>query len=89
MVNATLDSDAFKTPAKGDDRTNPPPTAEQTKQLLRNKQQQQPSKLAVGNFSFTAPSKAKAPVIVTGALFQKEHRPTAGSDEERHLILAI
>ena len=89
MDNA-LDSDVFNTPAKGEDTNKPSPTAEQTRlNLLAKQQQQQPSKLAVGNFLSTVPTIEKAHVVVTGALFQKEHSPTAGSDEERHLILAI
>ena len=48
-----------------------------------------PSTLSVGNFSFAVPTKAKVAVVVTGALFKKESRPTTGSDEERHLIAAI
>ena len=98
MADSTLDTDAnaFKTPSKDDNNPHPPPTTEQARLNLLNKEQlskqpieKQPSKLAVGNFSFTIPKKANAPVVVTGALFQKEHRPAAGSDEERHLILAI
>ena len=87
----TLDSDvlAFETPAKGDDNRTlpnlpPPPTQQEHR---RNMQQQ--AKLAVGNFSFTVPTKEKTPITVTGALYKKENRPIAGSDEERHLILGI
>ena len=86
MADSTdTDANAFETPFKG----GAPPTAEQIRVNLLNKEQQSPKLLSVGNFSFTVPTKAKAPVVVTGALFQKEHRPSAGSDEERHLILAI
>ena len=80
------ESTEYTTPKKATvhDQDDPPPTAEQTRfNLLKQ------STLAVGNFAFTVPTEAKTPVTVTGALFQKEHRPSAGSDEERHLILAI
>jgi len=85
MADST-DTDAnasFETPLKG-----APPTAEQTRVNLLNKEQQS-AKLAVGNFSFTVPTKEKTPITVTGALYKKENRPIAGSDEERHLILGI
>ena len=48
-----------------------------------------PPSYNVGNFSFKVPIKAIAPVVATGALYKKESRPKAGSDEERHLIVAI
>ena len=87
---------AFATPGKGlsvkglAELPNPPPTAEQTRlNLLTQPTTSTPTIHNVGNFSFTVPTKAKPPVVVTGALFKKEHRPAEGSDEERRLILAI
>ena len=82
-----------KTPAELPKDALPPPTAEQTKLNLLLTQTttstSSPTIHSVGNFSFTVPTKAKTPVVVTGALFKKEHRPAEGSDEERRLILAI
>jgi len=77
-------ADSFATPLKVVNDDPPPPTAEQTRLNILKA-----STLDVGNFSFIVPTKAKPPVVVTGALFKKEHRPAEGSDEERHLILAI
>ena len=78
------ESTEYTTPKKDTVQDEPPHIAEQTHLNLLKQ-----STLAVGNFAFTVPTEAKTPVTVTGALFQKEHRPSAGSDEERHLILAI
>ena len=52
------DTLSVETPAK-DNKPNPlnfPSAAKQANGNLRNKQQQQPSKLDVGNFSFTVPT---------------------------------
>ena len=82
---ADSNPDSFATPAKAASDEPPPPTAEQTRLNLLKLT----PTLDVGNFSFIVPTKAKTSVLVTGALFKKEHRPAEGSEDERHLILAI
>ena len=66
---ADSNPDSFATPAKAASDEPPPPTAEQTRLNLLKLT----PTLDVGNFSFIVPTKAKTSVLVTGALFKKEH----------------